>query len=503
MNLATTFRCLKLVATSASLLAAAALSVNRALAELPVTVLHSFATEPFAGFNNEGDLIASGSTLYGTTFDGGTNNVGAIFSVGTDGNNYTVLHSFTGGTDGSLPLSGLTLIDSTLYGTTYFGGDSSKGTLFKVNTNGSGYQVVRSFTGNQGDGTNPVGSLTSIGSTLFGVTIRGGALGGGIAFSIDANGSGFKTLHSFSGTQGDGFGPAAGLIPSGSTLYGTTQSSGALGGGTVFSINATGSDYQILHNFASGGNGNNPSVPEARLTLIGATLYGSTFDGGDSQPLGTLFSLNTDGTAYQSIHNFQALTGYGPAADLTQVGSLLFGTASTGGSQNAGLIFSINPDGTNYQIVHTFKGGAADGHVPDAGLTLVGSVLYGTTVNGGTNNHGTVFSSALPSSTLLGDLNRDNQFNALDLKAMLTAVTDLKAYKSGNYYTSDADFLAVADLNTDGKVNNADIQALLNKLKSGNGSVAAVPEPVTMQLLLAALAIVVGVRLRANYERRF
>ena len=124
--------------------------------------------------------------------------------------------------------------------------------------------------------------------------------------------------------------------------------------------------------------------------------------------------------------------------------------------------------------------------MPDAGLTLLGSTLYGTTVDGGTNNHGTVFSLTLPSSTLLGDLNRDNQFNALDLKAMLTAVTDLKAYKSGNYYTSDADFLAVADLNGDGKVNNADIQALLNKLKSGTGSAAAVPEPVTMQLLLAA-----------------
>ena len=88
----------------------------------------------FKGTNGglpEGDLAVSGSTLYGTTLEGGSKNYGTVFSVPTTAGNVTVLASFNG-TNGALPLGGLTLIGSTLYGTTGQGGTYNKGTVFSV-----------------------------------------------------------------------------------------------------------------------------------------------------------------------------------------------------------------------------------------------------------------------------------------------------------------------------------------------------------------------------------
>src|ERR1041384_2279489 len=63
---------------------------------------------------------------------------------------FTVLHSFTG-SDGAFPYAGLILSGNTLYGTTALGGGSDGGTVFAVNTDGSGFTNLHSFTG-RGDG---------------------------------------------------------------------------------------------------------------------------------------------------------------------------------------------------------------------------------------------------------------------------------------------------------------------------------------------------------------
>src|ERR1700722_20612522 len=67
------------------------------------SVLHTFGSIAADGYASEGDLVLSGNVLYGTTQAGGTNNFGVIFSVNTDGTGYTILHSFTGGPDGGVP----------------------------------------------------------------------------------------------------------------------------------------------------------------------------------------------------------------------------------------------------------------------------------------------------------------------------------------------------------------------------------------------------------------
>jgi uncharacterized repeat protein (TIGR03803 family) len=73
----------------------------------------------------------SGGTLYGTTASGGSSGDGTVFKVNTDGTGYTVLKNFTG-SDGSGPAAGLVLSGGTLYGTTANGGDLNNGTVFRI-----------------------------------------------------------------------------------------------------------------------------------------------------------------------------------------------------------------------------------------------------------------------------------------------------------------------------------------------------------------------------------
>src|SRR5438105_2552593 len=71
---------------------------------------------------------------------------------------FTTLHSFTGGSDGGRPYAGLIFSGNTLYGTTYFGGISDKGTVFAVNTDGTGFTILHNFNGSS-DGWGPFAGL--------------------------------------------------------------------------------------------------------------------------------------------------------------------------------------------------------------------------------------------------------------------------------------------------------------------------------------------------------
>src|SRR3989442_10826262 len=95
---------------------------------------------------------------------------------------FTVLHSFTGG-DGAFPYAGLVLSGNTLYGTTALGGGSDGGTVFAVNTDGTGFATLYSFTG-RGDGVALEAGLILSGNTLYGAAQCGGSSGKGTVFSL-------------------------------------------------------------------------------------------------------------------------------------------------------------------------------------------------------------------------------------------------------------------------------------------------------------------------------
>jgi uncharacterized repeat protein (TIGR03803 family) len=238
---------------------------------------------------------------------------------------FTTLYSFTAGStnssgaytnsDGANPYAGLIIagINNIRYGTTANGGSAGYGTVFAVNADGSNFRVLHSFSGS--DGANPWAGLTNSGNTLFGTTYNGGSSGNGTVFALNTDGMGFTVLHNFtsndpSNTNSDGAYPNAGLILSGNRLYGTASRGGSSGNGTVFALNTDGTGFTNLHSFTATGfpfpgiNGDG-AVPVAGLILSGNTLYGTAIGGGNGAN-GTVFALNTDGTGFTILHSFTA-----------------------------------------------------------------------------------------------------------------------------------------------------------------------------------------------------
>ena len=379
------------------------LPVGPAVAQ--VTLLHSFAGGAGDGQNPEGSLTLSGSTLYGMTLVGG--NSGTIFKIGANGTGFALLHSFAGGlNDGSTPNGSLALAGTTLYGLTQFGGSAtSRGTAFRLNADGTGFGLVHRFAGGLADGENPLGTPVVSGLTLYGMTSQGGSANIGTVFKVNADGTNFGLLHSFAGGPADGQAPGfSALVQSGPTLFGMTGGGGPTDDGTVFKVNTDGTGFTLLHAFsAPAGDG---WLPYGSPVLVGSTLYGMTRQGGGAA--GTIFKINTDGTGYARLHAFTGTPtgdGAGPLGSLLLSGSTLYGMTTVGGTANLGTVFQINADGTGYQVLHSFLGGPFDGADPQGDLTLVGSSLYGMTVAGGSNNLGTIFSFPIavpePSSLVL------------------------------------------------------------------------------------------------------
>jgi len=356
------------------------------------TIVHSF-TGGSDGANPIAGLILSGNTLYGTAHQGGSSGDGTVFAVHTDGTGFTNLHSFINGSDGAAPYAGLILSGNTLYGTAFQGGSSGNGMVFAVNINGTGFTNLHSFTATSGsgansDGTYPSAGLILSGNTLYGTAGYGGSSSYGTVFAVNTDGTGFTNLHSFN--YSDGAYPLAGLILSGNTLYGTTEN------GTVFKVNTDGTSFTNLHSLNGVSDG---AEPWAGLILSGNTLYGTATYGGSSGQ-GTVFAVNTDGTGFTNLYSFTGGSdGARPYAGLLLSGNTLYGTANRGGSSSYGTVFAVHTNGTGFTNLYSFSGGS-DGANPWAGLILSGNTLYGTAQGGGSSGDGTVFSLTLPGPQL-------------------------------------------------------------------------------------------------------
>jgi len=369
--------------------------VDRSAGAADYTLLH-------VGGAPNTEVTVAGSTIYGTT-QGNT-----VFKMNTDGSGFQTIYSFSGGSSGVSVLSALTLAGSKLFGEFGTGGAGDAGGIFEVNTDGSGFQILHSFDGSGSEGAFPSGGLTMVGSTLYGTTQNAGtgavgADGGGTVFEINTDGSGFQVLHDFAGGPADRARPICDLTVIGSTLFGTTQTGGANRAGTVFSLNADGTGFQLLHSFGAIGDG---SASYAGLAAIGNTLYGTAADGGpnsfSSFSGGVVFSLHSDGSGYQILHAFGPVSNSGgslPAGDLTINGATIYGTTLHGGPGSSdGTVFSLSLDGTGFQVLHGFAGPPTDTGGPEAGVVLSGSTLYGTCqqYSGSPTDNGGVYALTVP-----------------------------------------------------------------------------------------------------------
>ena len=360
-------------------------------AQAAATLRHEFAGAPGDGsYPLYESLVLSGATLYGMTTQGGSSDRGIVYKMQTDGTGFTILHSFTGGAgDGSLPYGGLLLSGDTLYGMTNQGGFSDRGTLFSIATDGTGFTLLHTF-GGKFDGTYPYGGLILDGAVLYGMTSGGGERDGGTIFKYDTGSSTLSILHSF-GASGDGKAPLGELLLSGGVLYGMTPQGGASDIGTIFKINPDGTNYTLLREFS--GQPADGDSPMNSLILDGSTLYGMTSLGGANNK-GTIFKINTAGGDFSLLRSFAGNPGDGsnPYGKLAQGGAVLYGVTASGGSSDLGTIFKLETSGANFSLLHQFSGGVDDGCVPYGSPVLAGGILYGVTGQGGDANMGVVFS---------------------------------------------------------------------------------------------------------------
>jgi uncharacterized repeat protein (TIGR03803 family) len=376
-----------------------------AIAFAVVLVVGAFATQPARAANKEKVLYRfKGGTdgkypygslaqdakgnLYGTTYFGGASGAGTLFRLGKTGK-LKVLHSFTGGKDGGYPVAGV-IMDAAgnLYGTTLQGGAFGAGTVFKADTSGH-ETVLYAFTGLY-DGAFPYAGLTmDAAGNLYGTTASGGFPPyTGLVFKLDTSGQ--ETVLYYFMNRGDGDYPLAGVImDANGNVYGTTYYGGASGAGTVFKLDTTGAET-VLYSFTGGADGSNP-VAGVIMDTEG-NLYGTTEFGGGSPNCGPLgcgvaFKLDTANkeTVLHTFGNGGGGEGANPTAGLVlDAKGDLYGTTEYGGggSNGAGMVFKLDKTGKETKL-EVFTGGK-DGGFPYAGLIRdKAGNLYGTGQLGG------------------------------------------------------------------------------------------------------------------------
>jgi uncharacterized repeat protein (TIGR03803 family) len=355
------------------------------------------ASAPQVGLANIGD------TLYGTTYYGGANNEGAVYSV-TTGGAETVMHSFpTGSNDGYYPDAALTAVGGTLYGTTYNGGVHGTGTIFSITPSGS-YKVLYSFDSRSSDCESPDSTLTYVKSkkALYGVAYHGGADGEGCIFKWSLGKKPAESiLYSFTGSASS---PtyASAVVFYKNAFYGTTPEGGVNDYGSVFKVTLKGKE-SLVYSFKDEPDGANPY---AGLVVDGNALYGTTTDGGQGAcggyaGCGVVFKLTPAGketVLYRFTDVVSKIDGGDPQSALVVVGGMLYGTAPcTGEGCGSSVLFALNPSGKGGDtIVYDFTStpSSPSGYPLNAflgsPLSLNGK-FYGTSSGSVRTGYGTVW----------------------------------------------------------------------------------------------------------------
>jgi uncharacterized repeat protein (TIGR03803 family) len=230
-----------------------------------------------------------------------------------------------------------------------------------VNTNLDGVST-------NSDGANLYSSLVVSSNVLYGATCYGGTGGSGTIFRINTDGSCFTNLYNFSptsnSTNNDGANAMCSLLVCGNTLFGTASAGGSSGAGTVFRINTDGSCFTNLHDF----DGSDGASPEGGLVVLSNTLYGATPD--SMGAAGTVFAINTDGSDFRTLFD-----GGGSSKTILLSGNSLYWVGD-----GANRIFKINTDGTGFDLIYMLF---PSGGIEVSDLILVSNRLYGTMNSGG------------------------------------------------------------------------------------------------------------------------
>jgi uncharacterized repeat protein (TIGR03803 family) len=380
-------------------------------------VLHSFQSSTDGHVPLAGLVLNEEGNLYGTTSRGGRYGGGKVFELQPTGKGHwkeKTLYDFS--TDGAFPESTLVFDDAgNLYGTTDANTASGYGygVVFELSPKPDGSwseTVVHGFSGGS-DGAYPVGDLVfDLAGNLCGVTEQGGGSSCGsqtcgtifkLTRSHGKQGWTETIIYAFSEPSGR---PASGpIVAGGGTVYGTTYNGGTSkncyqGCGTVFELKPAGRKWEksTLYSFQGGGNGYRP---ESNLVLDAhGNLYGSLSRGGNGG--GLIFELQRRGGRWQErmVYNFCTLNNcadgrYPNVLTIEKDGSL-YGATQEGGNYlcgydddgGCGTVFKLFHAKTGWMemVLYAFQGGPSDGEYPMGGVTRdAKGQLFGTTFGGG------------------------------------------------------------------------------------------------------------------------
>jgi len=352
------------------------------------SILHSFTGSPDGEGAWAGLVQDAQGNFYGTTFWGGTSGLGTVFKVDPTGNE-TVLYSFTGGADGGNP-RGSVIFDSVgnLYGTTMFGGaiDCAYsrgyvgcGAVFELSPVEAGWTetVLYSFQGGT-DGVNPVSLIMDQEGNLYGTTY-GGETAPFSVFELSPSGGGW-TEQVIYGPETE-TGSFAGLtMDAAGNIFAPTEYS-------VFELSPNGNggwNTTVIHNFAGypkdGLDAEGTPVLDRAGNLYGTTAFGGNYDGG------TVFKLSLGrlGWTETVLHSFYNDTQLRAGIVFDAAGNM-YGTTALYGKSGHGTVFEIIDRNGRYgaeNVIWNFNG--TDGSAPESSLILDSAGnLYGTTYNGG------------------------------------------------------------------------------------------------------------------------
>jgi uncharacterized repeat protein (TIGR03803 family) len=320
------------------------------------TNLHSFTVSTNDGLSPWGGVIeASDGKLYGATRAGGTNGNGTVFCLNKDGSGFAIRYNFdTNANSGAFPLNGvIEARDGKLYGRTCSGGTSNGNAIFRLNKDGSDYALLHSFEVNllyAGDSFS--GLVEGSDGKIYGTTFNEGTNSKGSIFRMEKDGSGFETLHDFMDNSSDGgfpFGPV--YESSDGKLYGTASEGGQMDWGIIYKLNRDGSGYEVIHHFkAASGPGNLPVAPPVEGP--GGLLYGTTYFSGTAQT-GAIYRVGKDGGDFQFLYEFQDnnVDGAEPNGKLLRGSDgALYGTTFSGSGPVYGSVFCIKPFALRYEL---------------------------------------------------------------------------------------------------------------------------------------------------------
>jgi uncharacterized repeat protein (TIGR03803 family) len=385
-----------------------------------LTVLHSFTGNEGA-FPIASLTADSAGNFYGTTQIGGIYGAGTAFQLSptADGGwRFSLLHVFTGGNDGAQPLGSLVFdAEGNGYGTAAAGGALGQGVVYKLTRSALfggewGETVLYSFQGGA-DGTLPFGNVIfDAAGNLYGTTSRGGVghlgclSGCGTIYELSPTASGTwqeTQLHLFTDSFGEGAEPRNGLVfDAAGNLYGTTNSGGdnSVDGCNTFSSDGCGTLFElapvspgrwklttlVAFNFIDG------ALPVAGVTLDGkGNLFGATTKGGALSG-GTVFSMTQVSGQWKpaSLYSFAQANSQPSGNLVVDDAGNLYGTTYQGGVNLWGSVFQLVPDGAGWteQTLYSFPvAGARTGAYPSDGVFMDGSGnLFLTASEGGNLN---------------------------------------------------------------------------------------------------------------------